>query len=155
MNWEAVGAVGEIVGAVAVVMSLVYLALQIRVQNREARAASVHQVMHEYSTTISALLQPEMADIWVSAIEDFDNLTPSQRVRVVVYLTAGVRSFEDAYYQWREGRLEDDVWRALLTPLLDVKSTDAFSRFWVLRRHQFRAEFTDYIDSLEIGQYSF
>jgi hypothetical protein len=155
VNWEAAGAIGEIVGAAAVVVSLVYLALQIRTQNREARAASVHQVMHEYSTAISRLHEPELADIWVAAIEDFDSLSPSERLRFVIYLTVAVRSFEDAFFQWREGRLEDVVWRALLTPLLDVKSTAAFGRFWELRRHQFRAEFAEYIDSLEEGEYSF
>lgn len=155
MNWEAAGAIGEMIGAAAVVVSLVYLASQIRTQNRESRAASVHQVLHEYSTAISKLHEREMADVWVAAIEDFDSLGPSQRLRFVIYLTVAVRSFEDAYFQWREGRLEDDVWHALLTSLIDVKSTEAFSRFWELRRHQFRPDFTDYIDSLEEGKYSF
>jgi hypothetical protein len=155
VNWEAAGAIGEIIGATAVVGSLVYLASQIRTQNRETRAASVHQVLREYSTAISRLHEPEMADIWVAAIEDFDNLGSSQRLRFVVYLMVAFRSFEDAYFQWREGRLEDDVWRPLLTSLLDVKSTEAFAYFWELRRHQFRPEFADYIDNLEEGKYSF
>jgi hypothetical protein len=155
VNWDAVGAIGEIFGAAAVVVSLLYLASQIRTQNREARAASVHQVLHEYSTAISRLHEPEMADIWVAAIEDFESLGPSQRLRFVIYLMVAVRSFEGAYFQWREGRLEDDVWRALLPSLLDVKSTEAFARFWELRRHQFRNEFAEYIDSLDEGKYSF
>jgi len=155
VNWEAAGAIGEIVGAAAVVVSLIYLALQIRTQNREARAASVHQVLHEYSEAISKLHEPELADVWVAAIEDFDSLSPSQRLRFVIYLMVAVRSFEDAYFQWREGRLEDSVWRPLLTSLLDVKSTEAFVRFWELRRHQFRPEFADYIDAQEEGKYSF
>ena len=155
MNWEAAGAIGEIIGAAAVVVSLVYLASQIRIQNRESRAASVHQVLHEYSTAISKLHEREMADVWVAAIEDFDSLSPSQRLRFVIYLMVAVRSFEDAYFQWREGRLEDDVWHPLLISLTDVKSTAAFARFWELRRHQFRPDFTDYIDSLEEGKYSF
>ena len=129
MNWEAVGAIREIIGATAVVVSLVYLASQIRTQNRETRAASVHQVLHEYSNAISKLHEREMADVWVEAIEDFDSLSPSQRLRFVVYLMVAVRSYEDAYFQWREGRLEDDVWHALVTSLVDVKSTTAFSRF--------------------------
>jgi hypothetical protein len=155
MNWEAAGAIGEIVGAAAVVVSLVYLASQIRAQNRESRAASVHQVLHEYSTAISKLNEREMADVWVAAMDDFDSLSPSQRLRFVIYLMVAVRSFEDAYFQWREGRLEDDIWHPLLTSLIDVKSTEAFSRFWELRRHQFRPEFADYIDSLEEGKYAF
>lgn len=155
VSWEAAGAIGEIIGAGAVVVSLVYLASQIRTQNREARAASVHQVMHEYSEAISRLHEPEMADIWVRAHEDFDSLSPPQRLRFVIYLMVAIRSFEDAYFQWREGRLEEDVWRSLLAPLRDVKSTEAFARFWELRRHQVRPEFADYLDSLEDGEYSF
>jgi hypothetical protein len=155
VNWEAAGAIGEIVGATAVVASLAYLALQIRAQNREARAASVHEVLQQYSNAVSRLHEPELADIWVAAIEDVDSLSPSQRLRFVVYLTVAIRTFEDAYFQWRQDRLEDDVWNALLTSLLDLKSTDAFARFWELRRHQFRPEFADYIDSLEAGKYSF
>ena len=37
MNWEAIGAIGEIVGAAAVVFSLTYLALQLRANTRTMR----------------------------------------------------------------------------------------------------------------------
>lgn len=155
MNWDAIGAIGEIVGASAVFVSLVYLASQIRIQNREARAASVHEFMRDFSAAISRLIDPEMADIAVMAVEDFDSLSPSQRLRLVVHLTASVRVFEDGYFQWREGRLENDIWTSLLTSLTDLKSTQAFARFWKIRRHQFRSEFADYIDSLETGKFTF
>jgi hypothetical protein len=58
----------------------------------------VHQVLHEYSAAISSLHEPEMADIWVAAIEDFDSLGQPQRLRFVVYLMVAVRSFEDAVF---------------------------------------------------------
>ena len=44
MNWDAVGAIGEIVGAGAVFASLVYLAIQIRTQNRESRLSAMHDI---------------------------------------------------------------------------------------------------------------
>ena len=154
VNWEAIGAIGEIVGALAVVVSLAYLASQIRTQNRESRAASVHQVIEGYRSSIAVLHEPEMAEIWLSAMEDFDSLAPSHRLRFVIYLTVALRSFEDAYFQFREGRLEAETWRALLAPLVDVKSTRSFNRFWELRRHHFRSDFADYVDNLEAGEYS-
>jgi len=40
MHWEAIGAVGEIVGALAVVLSLIYLAIQVRQNSEMARAES-------------------------------------------------------------------------------------------------------------------
>ena len=44
MNWEALGAIGEIVGAVAVVLTLGYLAVQIRQNTRSVRASTHHSV---------------------------------------------------------------------------------------------------------------
>ena len=35
MNWDALGAIGEIIGAIAVLATLYYLAAQIKMQNRE------------------------------------------------------------------------------------------------------------------------
>jgi hypothetical protein len=42
MNWEALGAIGEIVGAIAVVVTIGYLAVQIR-QNTESLHAATFQ----------------------------------------------------------------------------------------------------------------
>jgi hypothetical protein len=42
MNWDAIGAIGEIVGAIAVLATLIYLAIQIR-QNSAIQRAQTHQ----------------------------------------------------------------------------------------------------------------
>ena len=42
MNWEAVGAIGEIVGAAAVLATLYYLAAQIKIQNRQLQKSNDH-----------------------------------------------------------------------------------------------------------------
>lgn len=60
MNWDASGAVGEMVGAFALVVSLAYLALQIRNQNFEAKAATIQQVLQSNAATISQLQDPRL-----------------------------------------------------------------------------------------------
>jgi hypothetical protein len=52
MNWEAIGAIGEIVGALAVVLTLVYLAFQVRYarnatldQNRLTRSSAIREII--------------------------------------------------------------------------------------------------------------
>ena len=44
MNWDAIGAIGEIVGALAVVISLMYLAAQIRTSNAAAKQAAMQEI---------------------------------------------------------------------------------------------------------------
>ena len=45
MNWEAIGAIGEVAGAVAVFASLVYLALQIRQNTRAIRGSAEREMV--------------------------------------------------------------------------------------------------------------
>ena len=54
MSWDAAGAIGAIVGALAVVMSLIYLATQIRTQNREAKISSVHEITEAFRLAITS-----------------------------------------------------------------------------------------------------
>lgn len=64
MNWDAIGAIGELVGAVAVVATLGYLAIQIRLQNKEARLAAnqdLQRAIREQSDSIRG--DPEMVQI--------------------------------------------------------------------------------------------
>ena len=44
MNWDAIGAVGEVVGAAGVVFSLVYLATQIRSSSKQANADAIYNL---------------------------------------------------------------------------------------------------------------
>jgi hypothetical protein len=54
MNWEAIGAIGEVLGAIAVFISLSYLALQIKSNTASMEATSRHRVANEYRDWIRA-----------------------------------------------------------------------------------------------------
>ncbi len=45
MNWDAIGAIGEILGALGVLVTLVYLATQIRENTRSLQAVSLQSVL--------------------------------------------------------------------------------------------------------------
>jgi len=61
MNWEAFGAIGEIIGAAAVVGSLVYLAVQIQSQNRESRMSSMHDISAGYRNSLAMMGERDTA----------------------------------------------------------------------------------------------
>ena len=80
MNWEAISAIGEIVGALAVVITLVYLAIQIREQNRESRAAAIDSLSQLWGGLMSDLSASEtLSDIYLRGLADFDGLSPSEK----------------------------------------------------------------------------
>ena len=153
MNWEAIGAIGEIVGAIAVVGSLLYLGTQVRIQNRESRATSVHEITEAYRHTLSALHDVDNAELWVKAVKDFDGLTESERMRFVALFLNIIKTFEEAYYQLQADRFDAHFWEGMLAQFGDLMSAPGAKQVWGLRKHQFGRDFREFMDSLEQGEY--
>ena len=67
MNWQAIGAAGEVLGAIAVLLTLIYLTLQIR-QNTKATRLQTAQATHQFSADgVSLLANVDTAVIWSKA----------------------------------------------------------------------------------------
>jgi hypothetical protein len=86
LNWEAIGAIGEVVGGVAVIATLLYLAVQIR-QNaqsvRNAASLSVNEGLAEINRRVSN--DPEFAELWLRGLKDYRGLTDVERMRFSSY----------------------------------------------------------------------
>ncbi len=101
MNWEAIGAIGEIAGAFAVVATLFYLSRQIRQNARAlsrsndyAQASSIHETNALYVQVFSLLARDrEMASIYHRAL----NGEPLDEVEAVRFA-----QFINAYFAWSE-----------------------------------------------------
>jgi len=66
MNWEAIGAIGEIIGAAAVLGSLIYLAVQIRQNTRSVEANTMQDLSEGYKGIyLTIATDPILAPIFV------------------------------------------------------------------------------------------
>jgi hypothetical protein len=82
MNWEAIGAVGEIAGALAVVISLVYLASQIRTSNRAAIQTANREMMSESSKFYGQIgTDAKTADLWIRGSINDESMTALELVQ--------------------------------------------------------------------------
>ena len=118
MNWEAVGAIGEIVGAAAVVISLIYLALQIRAQNREARRAAMHEFSEGFRDTMATFASDsEIAKIFIRGNDDFAGLSDDEKLRMIVGWQRMFRVWEEGYHEYKAARLEARIWNPMVRQL--------------------------------------
>ena len=153
MNWEAIGAIGETVGALAVVISLLYVARQLKIQNRESKIASQHDVTVAFRDAVSVVRDRNVADLIVKGRNGVDQLTDSERVQLLGLHQMLFRIYEEAHYQYEEGRLEQSMWEGMATQLRDYAAAEEYQNSWSLRKHTFRREFVEFVDSIELGQY--
>lgn len=110
---QALGNLGEFVGAVGVVVSLVYLGLQLRQNTSSVRASSFNSMIQNSIRLLEhTFADREFAALVARAEEDPSVLTPEERVRWDAYMTAVFRHFGNLVYQNRVGALDAQMWRS-------------------------------------------
>lgn len=153
MNWEAIGAIGEIIGAAAVIGSLAYLGIQIRNQNVESRIASVHDVLEGFRTEISAFRNAEMAALLDKGSADYEALSDVEKIQFIAMVQGPLRFWEEAYHQFEAKRLSAQLWNGIHAQMRDFMSTAGLQRAWALRKHTYSDAFRDYVANIELGTY--
>lgn len=142
INWEAIGAVGEILGALTVIATLFYLAHQIKQNNQAlnrsnefAQANSIHQINTAYSGVFSHLASDDgLADIYTRALAG-EQLTPTEETRFTSFVNMFVATLENLSAQQSlelgYSDLDTDTAVNLMAPYLKkLLETQAGSRWW-------------------------
>jgi hypothetical protein len=112
LTLDDLGNIGEFASAVAVVISLLYLAVQIR-QNTSAVRSAQHDATNSKIDSINAsLAQGEhMARIYREAAEDFDKMSSDDKLKFIAHANRNFRLWEYSFYQHEDSRLHDEIWR--------------------------------------------
>jgi hypothetical protein len=149
MNWEAIGAVAATVSSVAVIVSLIYLAVQIR-QNTRATRASTYQsvVMHGGAMLRSLMENPELSDLLIKGGQFPGDLTPGETVRFASFASSVFRYFDSLYYHSRRGTMEQAQWSGFDRFLREVLVSKGLVAWWAEHKHIFDAQFISYVDGV-------
>lgn len=132
---EALGNLGEFIGAVGVVVSLVYLALQLRQNTSSVRAASFNSmVQNSISLLQNGFIDSEFAAFLARAENDPDALDDVDRLRWDAYMTAVFRHFGNLVYQERVGAIDRQMWESYRRDLKEHLRSPAWSAWF--REHQ-------------------
>ena len=150
MNWEAISAVGQIIGALAVVISVAYLAVQVRSNARQVRLASMRSMSDAFNQWLQSLAEnPQLGELWYRGMRDFESLQGGDLARYSALMDHQFRIYEDMYYQKQEGHLDPRVWRGFEAPMRDIIAYPGVQAWWRSRSHWFSHDFGEFISGLE------
>jgi hypothetical protein len=125
MNWDAIGAVAELVGALGVIASLLYLAGQVRAGTR-ASAVEAKLQSTGYLARFSELIivNPELTELQLRGRADFHALSKEESIRFSNMALNAFWYFSAGYFQFRAGTLSED----------DFYETRAVLHYWLRGR---------------------
>jgi hypothetical protein len=151
MTIQDLGALGDLLSSLAVFVSLIYLAVQVR-RNAEATRSSTYQsIVSEFGAINTAMTgTPDLSSLFVNGMEDFESRTSDERAKLSQLFFLVFRNFENMYYQHRAGHLDDDLWVGWKTMMVSYGHRPGFQQWWRFRRPVFSQDFVDFIDNTEI-----
>jgi hypothetical protein len=162
---QLLGNYGEFIGALAVVATLVYLAIQVR-HTREATEANTQSLEANRQLALAQAYQARanatrellafgsysgaaaMIDGLMSSesfASAFEKLSPSERTTVVTFESARWIHFDNLYYQYQNGFIGDDFFQNTFTPLVN-----RFGRNWeeLGQTNNMRTEFKEAVERI-------
>ena len=149
MNWEAVGAIGEIVGAAGVIASLGYLAVQIR-RSAASTNMSAFQESVRAAQDLSSLIarDGELAHLLVSGSQSREELSPDDRLRFHSFWSAMLMNMEMGFHYRRNGMLEAEVFGSQSRDLLTYLRSPGVLSWWKAHGDSYNVSFQDYVNDL-------
>ncbi len=146
MNWSALAAIAEMLGAAAVVMSVLYLAAQVRSSTRQARLDATRELatrISEVSLAVSA--SREMGALLLTGGGDYEKLDEVDRVRFRGLMNALFRGLEQQYLLREEGALDDEAWSAVEQITKDFSSLPGVQQYLADRGNWYSASFLAFV----------
>lgn len=162
MNWDAIGAIAESIGALGVVISLVYLALQIRQsgssveQNTVALRSSTYQsIVDAVANYNSFILQNErLAELTWKGRTEFNSLSEDERRLFQVYLANIFHCFSAAQYHFESGLLPKEEWYGFRNILAATFQSPGVNAAWDHLLPTFPPRFQELVARIQARQRS-
>ena len=101
MNWEAVGAGAELLAAIVGIAAVIYMAIQIRLNTRAVRSASIDSWVSAISLGNEALAYTD--DFIALATDKYDELDARQRILFHRAMAQNVNAMEALYFHHQNG----------------------------------------------------
>ena len=129
MDWDAIGAIGELLGAAAVFISLIYLALQIRANTRSTEIASRQSVANEFRDWVRAFLSTDPTHFSLG-LSDYPNMPFRQRSDFCHHMHDLILFYQSAQAMHETGVLPEESHEPYRGWVASVLNTPGGRNFW-------------------------
>jgi hypothetical protein len=149
MNWDAIGAVGEIIGAMAVFLTLIYLALQIRQNTKAVQAAAVDASVGKLNDVRGTMYgSSEISHIYIQGLAHPDELDEESRLRFRLLIHNILLAISNVHSQTGFAGLSISTWESQIVIVKRIMTTPGGQRFWKEHRLEFEETFRDQVDRI-------
>ncbi len=131
MDWEAVSAIAGLLGAIGVIITLIYLSAQIKQNNKQLRGEATTAV-YEYQRTLIEMLSTntELYKIALRGNEDLNALTEWEKQRFTLWCVNETGMWEMCHKLYKQGALDEELYYGKAKYWLQLHSSPGRREWW-------------------------
>ena len=150
MEMLTLGDISQLVGAIGVVASLLYLAMQVKQAQRVARAENVRAAQAAYSRVFQMLAEDaELAEIYHIGSQDPSRLNQIQLSRFSNVLLLQFLGFVEIHTTHANGLIDTELYERWKAALAGSLQTPGGKKWWSVARASFKSDVVRVLDQLE------
>lgn len=150
MNWEAIDAVSQLVSSIAVVLSVLYLGIQVHQSTRVAKVAAQDAAASAVREVTKTFMEnAEMSRLWGIGLEDIAQLSAEEQARFFHAAHQFLKALETIHFHYVNGLMDEQLWRGWEELLRHYITAPGIVRYWKIRSALFSTRFREFIDRLE------
>ena len=147
MSLEQAAYFSQVVAALAVLASLIFIGVEIRQNTRSQKVVAVDSLAAAIAAiNVPAMESPAIGEALSAALHDWGSASRDQRIIAHFFLFSFFKLHESAWYQRRTDVLDETQWVGWDTPLrVYYHSEGVKTGWWPHRRHAYSLEFQTYL----------
>lgn len=147
---EVIALFAEIIAALAVVLSVIYLAMQMSANNKLLQSQSTNNMMASiHANMLQIATNPEFAALTVRCAQDPYAVSEVEWLRCASYYHATMDQWEYAFNQYHSGAMPPDYWSGIDAGIKHFSTAEmGFQRFWQERSNFYGRDFFAYADPI-------
>jgi len=146
MTLEQYANLFEIVGGAIVVITLVFLVIQLRQNTRALKSATVLGSHKTTLTIYEMLLEDSMIKVLVKGMPRPSDLTSEEKAKFNAFWTATLQNYQQTFFQIRAGAYDEDLYDGWWQVLRDNFMSPGFELYWKHRKFILSRDFQEFVE---------
>ena len=150
MNWEAINAVSQFVSSIAVVLSVLYLGIQVHRSTKVAKVTAQDSAASAFRDVTNTFMEDaDMSRIWGQGLEQIDTLSAEEQARFFHAAHQFLKALETIHFHHLNGLMDDQMWIGWQELLRHYIAAPGMALYLSVRPQLFSKRFIQFVSQLE------
>ena len=148
MNWDAIGAAAELLGALGVIATLGYLAVQIRQNTQVVRMSNFQELQRDYSNLSNTIVaSPDAAMLFNKGLASFRALSEDEKARFHWMISEPLKGAQTCFQLHRRGLIDESLYENYMTSFLRLFRAPGVREYWSIENRWWHDDFQAFLNT--------